>query len=257
MIAMDAHVHIYPEFDTTDFMRYAHKNLTAHRSSDGESPTAGMLCLTETSACNYFACLGDLALDAWEMSATGEPFTVKLTKADHMPILVVAGHQVQTEERLEVLVLGSLDKPQDGVPARELLADLLAQPGPIAVIPWSFGRWFGARGAIIRQLVEEFGSGLALGDSGVRPALFGQPELIRYSKTFGLMTLSGSDPLPIPGEERSVAKLVNLLEVDLNCDAPFEDAKRWIRDAVNIQESGCYERLLRFGSHQVKMQLRK
>ena len=73
---------------------------------------------------------------------------------------------------------------------------------PLPVLPWAPGKWFGARGRVIRKLMEQAAAGSFLaGDTTMRPTGWPVPVLLRYARRSGLGTVAGSDPLPQPGEE--------------------------------------------------------
>jgi hypothetical protein len=113
-------------------------------------------------------------------------------------LLLVAGRQIVTAERLEVLALGCAHEFPDGGPIREVIRAVVDR-GALAVIPWGFGKWIGRRGRIVRDLVEHAGGApLFLGDNGGRPGVWPRPAVMAWAETQGVRVLGGSDPLPLP-----------------------------------------------------------
>ena len=78
------------------------------------------------------------------------------------------------------------------------------------VLPWSAGKWLGSRGALMKELVMELPpDGIFIGDSALRPRVVREPAVFKLASKRGIKVLSGSDPLPLEGEERRVASIVS------------------------------------------------
>ena len=114
--------------------------------------------LTESQAAHFFlewqeqAALKDSGLKEgdyhrWIFQKTNEPCTL-LTKRADRELLVVAGRQVVTLENLEILVLGTNRKLQDGLSIEKTMK-LARTEGLIHVIPWGAGKWLFKRGRIL------------------------------------------------------------------------------------------------------------
>lgn len=199
-IALDGHIHIYPCHDWAVAIRALLTNLPAADCKLG--------LLTETPACDFFRTAlaqpaafrsGSLALEPGP-----EAGALAVLDAGVLAGFLIAGRQIVTAERLEVLALGMDAAVPDRLPAREALAAVRAQ-GAVPVLPWAPGKWFGARGRLVEQLILEAApEALLVGDTTLRPALWPLPRLMKLAVGRGLRILPGSDPLPVPGEERII-----------------------------------------------------
>ena len=149
---VDAHVHFQACFDEEKFLDCAAANIAeALRFSGLPAHTSGCLLLSETSDACWFERLQGLAQDAkaslgdWRLEATSEPESLLATKADGGMLILIAGRQIVTRERLEVLTLGTTTKIPDGMTLGETVAAALHKEA-IIVIPWGFGKWWAGRG---------------------------------------------------------------------------------------------------------------
>ncbi|MDA1044802.1 MAG: hypothetical protein O3C57_06210, partial [Verrucomicrobia bacterium] len=106
----------------------------------------------------------------------------------------------------------------EGCPAAETIA-AIRQAGGIPVLPWSPGKWLGARARCVRDLIEsQEPASLCLGDTAMRPAGFPEPAFFRIARRHGLACIAGTDPLPVPGEESILGSFAS------RWTAPEEDA---------------------------------
>lgn len=259
---VDAHVHVYAEFDPGRLLDAASANFGRVARDIGATRWDACLLLTETAHDHWFdraleTRAGDLAR-GWrrEGGETAEPAFVAVNAADESRrLVVVAGRQIVTAERLELHALGTRARFPDGLPAKEALARI-HEAGALAALPWGVGKWTGARRAIARALLATQDAGRLLpADNGGRPWFWREPLLA----TGRGPVLHGSDPLPIPGEEErvgtagcwfrrrggeapGVAGLIALLR-----DAPREE----------IRAFGPRETLMRFARNQLALRLRR
>lgn len=123
---------------------------------------------------------------------------------DQIPILFVAAAQLVTRERIEVLALtpAAIDASTD-------LASLLnrcEQQGIRTILPWGLGKWLGARGARIRNVLTERDRSkhVLIGDIGGRPWVWPRPSLLGTLERCGYRSINGTDPLPVSAEEARV-----------------------------------------------------
>ena len=70
-----------------------------------------------------------------------------------LPVLVIAGRQIVSAERIEVLALGTRTQIPDGQPLAATI-DAVRADGALAVLPWGFGKWWGARGRMVDAYLE-------------------------------------------------------------------------------------------------------
>lgn len=208
-LLVDSHAHFHDCFSWGTFLDSASANLARARREvpvGAESP--GCLILVESAGVHAFDALMDGRTPArslgWEIDRTDEPCSLLLRRHGRAPIVMGAGRQIVTAERLEVLALGFRGNVPDGRPVREVVQEVTAR-GALAVVPWGFGKWLGARGRILRTLIEENdGSLLCLGDNGGRPRVARRPRLFAAAEERGVPVLAGSDPLPMPWQVRRV-----------------------------------------------------
>ena len=216
LILADAHVHIYPCFDLTDFLESALLNFQAyHQASESAPDFTSVLFLTETRNENYFRELKQIGrsqgnaqalLPDWTIATTDEDCSLYARSPDSRGAYVLAGRQLVTAENLEVLALATTEDLQDGLPLEATIREV-ADRGGIPVIPWGFGKWFGRRGKLLADLLnEEQLPTLFLGDNGGRPAFWSRPPLFARAERQGLRILPGTDPLPFASQSHRPGK---------------------------------------------------
>lgn len=202
----DAHVHVYPAHDPGVLLRAAVDNLSPWKARPDDRLA---LFLTERTGCRFFASLqaGEVPWpEGWDQHPGDEPNTLWVKPSDREAVLVVAGRQVVTDQRLEVLCLGVDGPVEDGMDVSRTIRRVL-DDGGLPVLPWSPGKWQGARGDPVRAAVEEGGPDtLWVGDILMRPRGWPEPAPLRLARKRGLGILPGTDPLPMAGEERLVGR---------------------------------------------------
>lgn len=227
-LAIDSHVHIYPFYSPHRLFDSAHRNLSRI------APTAERLAICLTERAGYFAfealARGDLVATPWKIAATPEPNVLHASTSDGRALYVLAGRQIITAERLEVLALGVDLRLEDGAPVRDVIAQVRTA-GACPVLPWGLGKWWGRRGQIVRQLVNESTPGqLALGDTYLLPALAFRPTLLRQAEARGFRVLAGTDPLGHPGEEEIIGHYGVLADATFEEDRPGTSLLRILGD---------------------------
>lgn len=216
-IALDAHVHIYPGYDLAAALEAANRNLT--RLAGAAAHKA--LILAERHDCAFFEALlsGRIALpEGWKKDTSGEDTGLWLAGPGSARMLLVAGSQIATSERIEILALCTRQRFEDGKSASESLERVRASGG-LPVLCWSPGKWLGARGRLIAELIDIPGE-LCVGDSALRPWGWGTPRLIRRARALGRPCLYGSDPLPIAREEERIGRYGTLADARLDATRP-------------------------------------
>ena len=226
-ILVDGHVHRHPCFDPGAFFDHAAANFEA---AAGTVEAARCLMLSESAGDHFFDELleghGRPGTGGWSVDVTAEGESVRVFRAPQATLLVVAGRQIVTRERLEVLALGSRAEFKEGLPLSETLAAVSAS-GAIPVVPWGFGKWWAARGRCVEGLVrrpdvERF----FLGDNGGRPRIASSPRLFQQAAERGIAVLPGSDPLPFPGQVRKVGGYGFVLQGAFDPERPAASVKR-------------------------------
>ena len=210
-VFVDAHVHIHDCFDLQHFFDAAAKNFAFHSSQTAPAPHKKyVLCLTETCGADRF---DELARQAdgnsanvttiesvWRFRRSGDDRCLIAYHPNLGEINIVAGRQIVTAERLEILALGSTAKWEDGLAASDIV-ELVTSSGAIPVLPWGFGKWLGRRRYAVESLIGKFGDGsLYLGDNSGRPRMLPDPAEFGAAKGSSMRILPGSDPLPFSSE---------------------------------------------------------
>lgn len=127
---------------------------------------------------------------------------------------VIRGVQYVSVERIEVLALGVGRSVPDGAPAAELV-DLIRREGGIACLPWSPGKWFGSRGAVVRRIMKDSSPrGLVFGDISIRTVLGPCSLLLRRARARRFLVVCGTDPLPDPRDASLVGSFGMQVDVD-------------------------------------------
>lgn len=207
-IFADTHVHVYPRYDLSQFFASVFSSL-------GAGSAVPVLMLTERFDCFFFQSLlaGSAALPAGYSLAERGPNSARISGPDGRGVVVVAGRQIVTAERLELLVLGRDLVIKDKTPIVQAIG-VANSAGALPVVPWSPGKWFGARGKIVDQLISSRRPAeLAFSDSALRPQGWALPPLLKKAEAKGFAVLAGSDPLPLAGEEKRAGGYYTAAEI--------------------------------------------
>jgi hypothetical protein len=217
----DTHLHIYPGHDPGITIRSALSGLrNAARSSN--APCA--LFLTEGRGHHWFASLktgGHRLPDAWHVLPTPEPEAVWIDTGNDR-VLVLAGRQLVTAERVEILALTLEAAPADGAPAAELMSQVMDQQA-VPVLPWAPGKWMFARAKVVENLTQLGGERLRLADSSLRCLGWPTPAILSAAR---IPPLAGSDPLPAPGEETLAGSYGIRIQLDFDENAPVSSFRK-------------------------------
>lgn len=220
---IDSHVHIYSHFDVTAFLNTAYRRMSQAIAKTKNENATLVLMLTETAQDDAFDRLaaGTLRPDGWTVQAFANDQSALRVRNGPRQLLLIAGRQIVTKERVEVLALGTVAHFEDGQGLDEVLAHLVATRTS-AVLPWGVGKWFGPRGARVRALLksQNGAQGVMLGDNGGRPLGWPRPSIFREALSRNVPVVPGSDPLPIIGAERDVGGFTFLLSGEVDLDKP-------------------------------------
>jgi hypothetical protein len=259
-ILLDAHVHLHQCFDPAGFLDNARANFRVAAQRIAASASIGCLWLTDPSEERSFRRLsrgvGNQRMNRWSLSKTAEPTSLVAHHESGDRLVLLAGRQIATRERLEVLALG---KELD-VPAGRSLGDTISsvrESGAIAVIPWGFGKWWFHRGRLLAAtLTSSTAGGLFVGDNAGRPRAIPRPSLFEVAASRGIYNVPGSDPLPLPWEIRKPGQLGCVLEGPLDLSRPAECLIRTLH-GLQAQPAlfGGPENLSRFARSQVALRL--
>jgi hypothetical protein len=207
-VLVDAHVHIHPRTDVTALLSSAERNFGAIASLQGLSEWHGVLLLTEMAADAWFdgiaAQKAPGTFGPWQLSHV-EPNRIEAKKsAAAGSVSFVAGRQVVTTERIEVLALGTRAKFEDGRSLEDTI-QAAQNAEALVVLPWGVGKWLGQRGRLVEAALKaDRKKKIFAGDIASRPSFWPEPPVFRTLLSRGLPVLPGSDPLPLKGEEEHV-----------------------------------------------------
>ena len=263
---MDAHVHIHDCFDVQRFFDAAAANFLASAGRvSSKVPARYMLCLTETRSADRFTGLARQAATvqpaagqpeaAWSFVPTADECCLVARHPVHGEIVVVAGRQIVTMERLEILGLGTVGTWEDGLAASEVIDSVLAD-GAIPVLPWGFGKWFGRRREVVASLIEDYGDGsLFLGDNSGRPAMMPEPPEFAIAKKSGMRVLPGTDPLPFKSEVDKAGSFGFFIDGVEDRESIWSSVRGLVRQRdIELHNFGSLETPLRFVRNQIAMQ---
>jgi len=263
---IDAHVHIYDCFDISTFLDSAiHNFRKAAQDSSVGTRFIGVLLLTETASDHKFEALKEIAsgrtenrdAPSWQFTNTEEDCSLLAENGENQ-VLVVAGRQIITREKLEILALGTTRSFPDRLPIREVLATIRASQA-LAVLPWGFGKWLSDRGLVIEELLNSaHHPDYFLGDNSGRPGFLPRPRFFAQAKKRGIRILPGSDPLPFPREMVKPGSFGFILNHRISIITPASDIKKLLSEPeIAVNPYGQTERPLRFVRNQIAMQLAK
>jgi hypothetical protein len=267
---VDAHVHLHTCYRADELLENASRNLGAARPKNpAAAPLVLYLLMAECQGDDCFTQLRTLALKddadsratlglkSWSVAPTPEDRCI-VASSGARQLFIIAGRQVACREGLEVLVLGTTQRFQDGRPIRELLSETDALGVP-RVIPWGPGKWFFSRGRLLGKLLEEFRKPtLFLGDEGGRPGFWSYPTHFALGARLGVRDLPGTDPLPFSHDVTKVGRMGLRVPVDLDPQRPASSLLRSLTDPnVAFERFATLEPPLRFMRNQIGMQLRK
>lgn len=214
-ILADTHVHIYPSYVLADCFDSAFSNFNKIERKLGSTVSElKFLCLTEREDCHFFASLSSRVptLGKYQVTTTSESNCLKVTAPNRSSLYILAGRQIISAERIEVLCLGADLPVKDGLALGDVI-ELIRESGAVAVLPWAPGKWFFKRGLAIRDIIHKYKPGEVLfADSSLRAWVWPYPHFLSKAAAAGFFTLAGSDPLPFAGEERQIARFASLLE---------------------------------------------
>lgn len=264
MILVDGHVHVYDCFSVAAVFDAAAANFAAAAAKlVDDSRYDAALCLVEGAAERFLegvrrgeqgrvwrGCHG-----YWEAEPSNEPESF-VVRRGATRLAVIAGRQLVTRERLEVLALGTVAALRDGDPIDATLA-AVHDSGAAAVLPWGVGKWLGQRRAIVARILEDpRWRYVFVGDNGNRLALGPEPAQFAAARRAGRCVLPGSDPLPLRGQEARVASYGFAVDADLDWSQPAAALLAILRSRTSFAAFGRRARLKRFVGSQVALRLR-
>jgi len=265
LIIIDTHVHLYDCFELATFLDSAYKNAQAHATlQQHHGPILGVLLLTESAWDHWFQRLVTFAdqhttvshdtPNSWNFHRTNEDFTLFAQSSNDEKLLIVAGRQIVTQEKFEVLALMTSQVFQDGLTIHESIKQV-KKSGGIPVIPWAFGKWWGTRGKNLTELIKSpIMNDVFLGDNSGRPKFLPYPGHFSIAKTQGIRIFPGSDPLPLASEGWRPCSVGLSIASVLDYESPGAHLKSMLQNAhTSITPYFHHEPFSRFIKNQVAM----
>lgn len=221
----DTHIHLYPRHDLSAVIGGAVSRLRKAAQSPG---AACALFLTEGHGYSVFQGLksGDVPPPpGFSLEPAPESAGLYVRHGENRTLLI-AGRQIVTAERIEILALGLESVPDEGQPALDVVAAVDAA-GAIPVLAWSPGKWMFSRAEVVERLTRHAGDVLRLGDSTLRCKGWPLPQPMAAAR---FPVLAGSDPLPFPGDESAAGSYGIRMTLNLDESAPVSSIRRALRD---------------------------
>lgn len=227
LVVGDGHFHLYPCHEPANAISNLIHNLDLMaRSASGlerGQDVFKIAFLTESKQHNYFHKILKNEINfravGLEVSAGLEKHYISFSKQGKLLLSLVAGRQIVTREKLEVLGLGLEEIVPDDLPAEDAVEKVIAAGG-LPVFAFSPGKWLFKRANIVRRLMDaKFSRPLLIGDSALRPIGWGEPDIMHRARTNNIAVLPGSDPLPLPEDEKYAGRYGFVYQ------GPFDTAK--------------------------------
>ena len=262
MLIADAHVHFHACFQWDRFFDAALQNLTgaAPHVAPGEALLPYLL-LTESPGVDYFRRWRDVAGKAtrssvrWRVEPTREDCSLTARREDGAAIVIVAGRQVPTAERLEVLALGTTDGIPQGLPFHECVRRA-GEIARVVCVPWGFGKWSLGRDAVVREALKHADqSTFFLGDGAGRPRGRRIPHLFEIAAEHGIRVLPGSDPFPVRRHEDRAGTLCFSVAGDPDIEKPWERLEAAVTGGATLVPLGTHVGLITFMRDQMELRL--
>ncbi|MGC1308913.1 MAG: hypothetical protein WA885_16930 [Phormidesmis sp.] len=264
-ILIDAHVHIYDCFDVEKLLAAAWRNF--HSSAGGSTNFTGILLLTETLKHDWFSRISaqiseqtnhQLAIGEWMVLPTAEAGSLKAVDSQGKQLFIIAGRQIITAEKLEVLALITDQIPVDGLSLVDTIQAVQAAGG-IPVLPWAVGKWIGERGKLVEQwLKNNPDSPVFLGDNSGRPQFWSRPSYFQIAEQQRQKVLPGTDPLPLATEATRPGSFGLSMKGSIDPQTPGKALKSMLLDPqASWQAYGKLETSWRFLRNQAAIRTKR
>lgn len=205
LLFTDSHCHLYSGQSGSVAVEAAMRNLSSVHSQVGEE-VVGLACWVDPpgegvgSRMEFLS--DDSFLEHFSVSRQGLYVILASHRQPDRRLVLLPGRQLTTVERLEVLALGLTEDPLQKMDLGDTLS-FVRDSGAIPVVAWGIGKWLGSRGSLLRDFLKQSNpKDFFLGDSALRPRLWGTPRHLSLATELGYKVLAGSDSLPLPGEDQ-------------------------------------------------------
>ena len=272
MVFVDTHAHLRGCFEVRAFLEGALTNFAREvESIDEKSGMTSVLCLMDPPRARGYERLsrfvaegegekgeGKRVAEKGAFQRTAEEESLHLRLGQSRNLIVIAGRQIESQEHLEVLAVGTRGHFTSEAPLEQLIREI-ATVGGLPIVPWGAGKWWGTRGERLRELLQDADlPRFFLGDSAQRPSVWPKPSHFSLAGRHDVRTLLGTDPLPLSDEAKRVGSCGVRLSGRLDLEKPAHDLKRTLLDpATPLRYFGERETLPRVLRNQALMQYRK
>jgi len=261
-LRVDGHVHIYPQYHWADAVNAMINNLTAALPAIEPQPkTIPIGLLTESKQGRFYREIFEtgtpLIKGALQVEAGLEAGSLVIRDAEMIKGYLIAGRQLVTAEKLEVLALGKDTSLSDGLSLKEMVC-AIRETGAIPVLSWSPGKWFFQRGKLVDSLITTLSPGsFLIGDIGLRPSLWPMPRLMKQADRRGFKIIAGSDSLPLAGEERWIGRTGFQVDGIFNPQQPATSLRDILNNPLSkFRPIGQHSSLMAFANRWGRNQLR-
>ncbi|NQT25501.1 hypothetical protein HQ585_09100 [candidate division KSB1 bacterium] len=263
LLLIDAHVHLYPNYNLNLAFRIGVENLVeAYQKTDHDLPSNSTIVwlLTERNDCRLFDEITEtpnLFTQSNRQVRMGKEPGALLIQQEKLPDLyILAGRQLVSTDGLEVLALTGWKKcPDRKYPAIDLIKQV-NECGAIPVLNWAPGKWFLKRGKIVRDLIgtSKKPFPFVIGDTPLRHSLWSQPKQMKQAIRKEIKMLAGSDPLPFKGEESMIGTYGNAVQGVFDPDKPVTSVRNILKDSKSkIQIIGKRNNPVKFAWREVRI----
>lgn len=211
-VILDGHAHLYPSYPLPAALNALFANLGSCAPSAGDPVRIGILA--DTALCRAYrdriAQPRPRQVGRFVLQPTDEAGATGVRDESRLLGYLIAGRQIVTAEKIEVLALTIDPDLPDGLPARDTLA-AVRDAGGLPALCWSPGKWSGSRGTLVRALIDSASpADFLLGDTTLRPQSWAEPVLLAHARSRGFRVIWGTDPLPFAGEEARLGTYATL-----------------------------------------------
>lgn len=240
LIRIDPHAHLYDCYPLIDWVGAAMRNLLG---SENRTPTNAELfvVVVDRIGQDSFARFRSEvpSFGAWSEDDSYSPSLLGVLTYQGRALRIIRGVQYVTAERLEVLGLGVARTISDGVGFKETI-EAVKIAGGFPCIPWSPGKWLGARGMVVINTLDSHPPGeLLFGDISMR-SRFGPPSrILARAKRAGFKVLAGSDPLPRTADTELVGSYGAQFGFDGRIDQPGEVLGAVFKSSIKLTTWGA------------------
>ncbi len=233
-IAIEAHLHIHSLYNLTQLFINLCKNINSlvpYSAKSTPEPIVQIALLAEMSGQNFFQNIKNNPPRLNSFGIKIEPHkderVISLSHNIYGRFFIIAGRQIVTKERLEVIAIGTNISISDGTPLIETFMQI-QQLGAIPALPWGFGKWMGRRGTFLKKIISTLQKPFCLIDSAMRPSWFLESSIFKKARSYGVPILAGSDPLPLAGQELLAGTYIATTLAHFDIEHPFESLRMLI-----------------------------